>query len=216
MHIGRGHIKTVALWLAGTVFTVLLVAPVGQFFISLAEEWGWYQHPNAKVATVVAWFTAFAGHSWFHWIGGSIIGFAIGVWLDTLFKRQSATLAINEIDKESLASEAEILAANVSELIGDYSARAQIAWLQDPTAEGGMRFKHAEIEAKAIERYGEKYHKDVWRVIALAQKCIELDHGEIWMMSHGINYHLIEQLPILLTKIAVNLRHSQPNLPMLE
>jgi hypothetical protein len=169
---------------------------------------------------VIAWFTACAGNSWFHWIGGGIIGFAVGAWLDTLLKRQSAKLANNEIDRETLASEAETLAANISALIGDYSGRAQIAWHQDAAtmrAGRGIFVNTAEIEAKAVERYGEKYHKDVWRVIALAQKCIQLDdRTEIWFASQSFNYRQIEQLPVLLAKIAVNLRHSQPDVPMLE
>jgi hypothetical protein len=75
---------------------------------------------------------------------------------------------------------------------------------------------HARIQAQAIERYGEKYHRDVWRVIALAQKCIQLDRGDMWRISHGIRFEQVEQLPMVLTKIAAALRYPQPDLPMLD
>jgi hypothetical protein len=88
MQINRFHVRKVALYLAGIAIAVALVAPAGQFFISLADERGWYKNPNAKVATVIAWINTTAASPWFHWIAGSIVGFAIGVWLDALLKRR--------------------------------------------------------------------------------------------------------------------------------
>jgi hypothetical protein len=91
MRITRSHIRNGAIYLAGAVVTVAILAPVGQFFISLADEWGWYQHPSAKVAAVLMWLATLTGHAWFHWSGGAIVGFAVGVWLDALMKRRDDT-----------------------------------------------------------------------------------------------------------------------------
>lgn len=70
-------------------FTIAVVAPAGQFFISLAEERGWYQNPSAKLRAVIAFFAAIASSPLFHWVGGAIIGFAGGVSLDIILKRRN-------------------------------------------------------------------------------------------------------------------------------
>jgi hypothetical protein len=92
MRIRMSYVRRIALSLVATVFTIAFVAPLGQFFISLAEEYGWYQNPSAKVRTVIAFFAAIASSPWFHWAGGIIIGFAVGVWLDATLKRLDETL----------------------------------------------------------------------------------------------------------------------------
>jgi len=91
MQIKRAHVRRVAGFLAATVFAIAFVAPIGQFFISLAEEYGWYQNPGAKLRAVIAFF-AIASSPSFHWAGGIIIGFAVGVWLDATLKRRDETL----------------------------------------------------------------------------------------------------------------------------
>lgn len=111
MRITRHQIRKATFCLMGIVFAVSFTAPVGQFFISLVEEWGWYQHPNARVATMltvaIAWFSAVAQNSWFHWMGGGIVGFALGAWIDAVFKvretRQSTkhSSAFQALTKES-------------------------------------------------------------------------------------------------------------------
>jgi hypothetical protein len=158
---------------------------------------------------------------WFHWIGGALVGFAAGVWIDVLLKRQTADTSAKEIDKEALAAEAEALAGGISSLVGDYAGRAQIAWHQDAAdfrvnmPRRPMMENKAKIEAAALEKYGEKYHKDVWRIISLARKCTPLDYNLIWLVEHGIRFTNIEQLPSILTKIAVDLRHPQSDIPMI-
>ena len=89
MRIRRSHVRRIALFLVATVFTIAVVAPAGQFFISLAEERGWYQNPSAKLRAVIAFFAEIASSPLFHWVGGAIIGFAGGVWLDVTLKRRN-------------------------------------------------------------------------------------------------------------------------------
>jgi|SRR5215469_594341 len=88
MEINRTFVRRAALSLAGVVFTIVVVAPLSQFSISLAEEHAWYQNPSAKVRAVITFFAAITDNHWFHWIGGTIIGFAFGVWLDAILKRR--------------------------------------------------------------------------------------------------------------------------------
>jgi len=89
MRIRRSYVRRTTLFLVATVFTIAVVAPAGQFFISLAEEGGWYQNPSAKLRAVIAFFAAIASSPLFHWIGGAIIGLAGGVWLDAILKRRN-------------------------------------------------------------------------------------------------------------------------------
>jgi hypothetical protein len=58
----RMYVRRIASFLAATV----LVPPAGQFFISLAEEQGWYQNPGAKLRAVIAFFAAITNSSLFH------------------------------------------------------------------------------------------------------------------------------------------------------
>jgi hypothetical protein len=160
---------------------------------------------------------------WYWLAVGAATGLAVGTWLDAFLKRQSIATPSNAIDRQALASEADNLAASISVLVSDYTSRLQIAWHEDSAglraamADGNaLMGNHARIQAQAIERYGEKYHRDVWRVIALAQKCIQLDRGDMWRISHGIRFEQVEQLPMVLTKIAAALRYPQPDLPMLD
>lgn len=92
----RHRVRTIALWVVGAVFTIMVAAPAGQFFINLVEGWGWLQNPDGKVATVIAFFASVAASAWFHWTGGALIGFAAGVWMDFLLRRREQRAALDE------------------------------------------------------------------------------------------------------------------------
>jgi hypothetical protein len=94
MGISWSHIRVVAGWMAISVVSATVFGPIGQFFISLADERGWYQHPGAKMSAVIAWLSTLTGNAWFHWIGGGIVGFAIGAWVDGWVRRGSGTLSL--------------------------------------------------------------------------------------------------------------------------
>lgn len=81
-------IQKVALSAAGFVVTVAIGSPVGQFFIALADERGWYQNPSRRLAAMMDVMAAIADSSWFHWIGGAVVGLAIGLWLDRLLRKR--------------------------------------------------------------------------------------------------------------------------------
>jgi hypothetical protein len=100
MHITWSHVKQSAISLAGVAITVAVIAPVGQFFISIADEQGFYKNATGRLSAVIAWFSTLTAHSWFHWLAGGLIGFAAGAWLDALMKGRSPS-ANEDKDKEA-------------------------------------------------------------------------------------------------------------------
>lgn len=219
------HVRWAFASLASLIITVAIVPPAGQFFISLAEERGLYAHPSASVSVMTDWLVPLTASPWFHWIGGGVVGFTIGVRLDALFKRQSQPPALRQVDRDALAAEAISLADNIAQLVGDYIARDHVASQQRSVIGVGSHDEaarvlrnamaaKAEAEGRFIEKYYEKYHSDVWRVISMAQKCIKLDYGQVWHISHRIGNLDIPLLPKLLMQIAVGLRHTQADVPM--
>jgi hypothetical protein len=87
MQICWRHIKDMTIWLASIVVAVAFVAPLGQFFISLWDERGSYQHPNATLDAIIRSLSAVAANAMFHWVGGGIVGFAAGAWLGAVSSR---------------------------------------------------------------------------------------------------------------------------------
>lgn len=116
-------------WAAAVVSTIVLVPVVGEFFVRLAEEFGWYEHPTATVKLLTRALSDVVGHDLFCWIAGGVLGFTGGVWLDAVVRRrQPATLHAKEIDREALAAEAEGVSKAVATLLGEYYARSAQEW----------------------------------------------------------------------------------------
>jgi len=74
--------------IGGAIFVVSTVA--GGFILALCDDAGWFKKPWEKVAALIALAHWLTGNPWVHWIGGGIIGFAIGVWLDDVLRRSAA------------------------------------------------------------------------------------------------------------------------------
>lgn len=87
--------RHVAFWATVTV----IGAVGGNFFISLADERGWYKSPSARVDALIAWLPSIVGSSWFPWVSGGVVGFTIGAWLDTLFIKQPMPVALSETQR---------------------------------------------------------------------------------------------------------------------
>lgn len=214
----RKKLRRWALYVASAIALGVVV----EFFIELAKERGLYEEPSSKVATVLSAIQLVTAQSWFPWLAGFAFGLCLGLWVDAALRRREQrdpALPASEIDREALAAEADQLAAKVAALIGEYEGRAAVAWEEDSNSvtlsRGEARtYKHAEVRARLMEKYGEKYHADVWRIIALARKCISLPYGDIWQISHGASDHDIKQIPRTLSTIAVSLRQPQPDIPL--
>lgn len=89
----RGAIRRAALWLS----LIVIVPVASEFFIELAREQGLYEQPTAKAAAVLGVLQAITGHPVFPWIAGGILGFTIGVWLDTFLRRRETGRPIEPI-----------------------------------------------------------------------------------------------------------------------
>jgi hypothetical protein len=75
----------------------ILATVIGGFILKLCEGASWYTRPWHTVAIVVTVLSTLLESTWFHWIGGLIIGFGLGIWLDDLLRRlaeRSATLPV--------------------------------------------------------------------------------------------------------------------------
>ena len=121
MRISRSRIRQVTLYLAGLVVACAVIAPAGQFFIALADERHWYEHPSQQVAALLAFFASLSANPWFHWFGGAIVGFAIGVRMDALLRRReegavSAKAPISELSQPSTAQLAPSVTKPIVEL----------------------------------------------------------------------------------------------------
>ena len=158
--------------------------------------------PQVNCVNAVAWFSAvILILAW--WVG----------------RRRKTKILFPEINRESLADEAEALSRNISALYGEYAGRMAVAWQADTertiSSKGVLfsREQSTDIRARLMERYGEKYNAEVWRIISVAQKCLSLDRNDVWRVSHGINDHDIQAVIVLLSSIATRLRYPQPDIP---
>lgn len=86
MPISRSTIRKIA----AAIGAVVLSPVLGQFFVSLAQGWGWYDAPSRKVAFVTDALSVIAANPWFHWFGGIVVGFVAGIWMIRLFPESTA------------------------------------------------------------------------------------------------------------------------------
>lgn len=76
--------------LASVSFLFLTVVTL--WITAYSDEKRWFAHPSEQLAAVLTLSHLILANWWFHWIGGGVIGFAIGTWLDALLRRKTATL----------------------------------------------------------------------------------------------------------------------------
>lgn len=83
---------------AALVLVALIVAPiivdvVAPFFVAWARSSGLYEHPSERIANMMRLVGTLIANPWFHWIGGGILGFAAGLWVDSALRQYEATSA---------------------------------------------------------------------------------------------------------------------------
>jgi len=71
-------VRVAALWFAGFIVTTV----AGGFILQLCEGANWYKHPWDTVAAVIAVVHWLLASATFHWVGGIIVGLAVGIWVD--------------------------------------------------------------------------------------------------------------------------------------
>lgn len=77
-----------ATFIVGTLATLWIAA--------YSEEHHWFAHPSDQLAAVMSFLAAVLGNAWFHWIGGAVFGFAVGVWLDAFLRKKAANESLME------------------------------------------------------------------------------------------------------------------------
>ena len=73
---------------------VILSGVVGEFFIELARERGWYESPSLRVDAAMSGFNAFVTQQWVLFLATLVGGLTGGVWLDALLRKLTKTLPI--------------------------------------------------------------------------------------------------------------------------
>lgn len=196
---------------------------------NLAARLGWGNiladafAPQAGASPVVE----FLQHPAVLWTALVGLGMAAGMWIDSLLYRRERKPLEEEarrhfIDRVELSKEAEELARQLGALAGHGHARHAIAWQEEtedlrstlPSVPMPSRSRTARERASVVEKYGEKFHADAWRIINAAGRLIPLDRGDLWRVEHVmISGHGIEEMSAFLMAIANDLRF--PNEPLL-
>jgi hypothetical protein len=82
MQIDYGKMLTLlrkwALAFAGFIF----VTVASGFILQLCAEADWYKDAWKTVHVMTALITGLLASTWFHWLGGMGVGFALGIWID--------------------------------------------------------------------------------------------------------------------------------------
>ncbi len=98
--MGRRRIRKILLWLTGTTVASFVIGPLGEWFIELARQMGWYDNPKetaegaiAKflntLAAISAWISgSFFNPTWMTVGAGVIFAFTAGFWADAWFVRR--------------------------------------------------------------------------------------------------------------------------------
>ncbi|MGA0597572.1 hypothetical protein [Enterovirga sp. CN4-39] len=149
-----------------------------------------------------------------------LLGFCIGVWLDAILRKRE--FEYEQIDRNKLADEIEIVARKISQIAADGAAAEVIGWEQDsqelmaqPSGTRHLtRDRATAARGRALEKYGE-YHFPIETLLAKAAKCVSLDRSDLWRVSHILSSGRdIGEMARFLAVIAIELRHPQPTLPI--
>lgn len=83
--------STILLWLRRGAFALgglFLTTLFGLWLAAVADQNKWFENPNAQLEAAMNFASGILASEWFHWLGGAILGFGGGVWLDTFLRRR--------------------------------------------------------------------------------------------------------------------------------
>ncbi|MBY0582357.1 MAG: hypothetical protein K2P68_05480 [Sphingomonas sp.] len=220
----RSTIRKFSTWLLAGI----AIAVIGQFFIQVAQDKGWYTRAGHKWDVAMTFLLS----SWTLYPATLLAGFVVGLWVDAILAKRERKPLEEEaqrhyIDRLALALEAEILSREIAALAGAGQARAAIAWQEDTSEmisrgpeepRRPTRDRSVSERAKIIEKYGEKYHADAWRIIDAAGRLMPLDRNDVWQVSHLLHGgYDIDKMSSYLMRIANGLRYpNEPQLPEID
>ena len=84
----RSFVARIANWAVAGVVAVVVLPIAGQFSINVAQQNGVFDHPWAVPMTVIGFLLSVISTKTFGWIGGLVIGFGAGTWLDSVLRRR--------------------------------------------------------------------------------------------------------------------------------
>lgn len=202
----RAIIRRAAAGAVATIFAMVVIGPGGDFFSELARENGAYISPTQRVKTVIDWFSAVVGSYPFGWVAGGVLGFAVGAWLDAVFKRKEAP-ADTTAEREALAARAHDLAARLSGAKAQLDSDSVLARAEDVARSmeskdysGSDRQDRA--NARAAEKYGTAFEAEVLQVMYAAAKFVPIGPWRPRDIGDALEK---------LTRIEASLRDPRPN-----
>lgn len=116
----------------------------------MAEENGLYDKPTERVGSAMSGISVLVSHPVFHWTAGILIGFAVGVWLDTwlrkFYHQNDSLISASEWRPEGL--HVSWMTVNAKRLYTDYYIEIAVhgfnatgASISIGDATGNMRFR---------------------------------------------------------------------------
>lgn len=162
-------------------------------------------------------------------LGGTVCAWAYAALIGRERKTEETVRIAHQIDRDALAKEVETLADEISAVSGEYRAQSILASQRDFDAHRAAMYSNlkagdpppmitqdhsTEARAKLLQRFNDKIGSArIFNILLRVQKCISLDRSDIWHFERGIDTHQIEELPKLLSMIAVELRYPGETIP---
>ena len=113
------NFRRIARWGAFVLFMVVLVpiivSVVGEFFIELAREKGFYSDPSNRLDAAMTAFTTFVTQTWLLVAAGFFGGLVTGLWLDLILRGKQYRKAGVPVSKEALENARALIAARSSQ-----------------------------------------------------------------------------------------------------
>jgi hypothetical protein len=241
----RKIIRVIATWVLVGCIAAIVVSVVGEWFIHVAEDKGWYQNAGRSwdraMSVIFAMFS-----SWPFWIFTALVGgVTAGLWIDSYFAKREKNKAVAEaieqaraevaleignaklakVNRLELAVEAEKLAHQVAELASEQKAAETVAWEEDmnerhfqPAGSPRLpRTRSVNARADAQMKFGAKgYEAKFWSIIARAEKCIQLHYHDLWHLSHGADSRDFVGITKILMKTSADLRYDEKDIIMVD
>lgn len=219
-------VRRLITWVAGGVAGAVGFGVIGQWFIQVAEDKGWYAHAGQTWDRIMsgllgALTSPIATHA-----AMGCVALAAGMWLDFILYRRERrpvedSIAQAVIDRQKLADDALAVGQGICRLTAQGQARLQTASEADrKLSRQPETFSYNENrvreEAVLLDKYAEQFHAEVWRVLDLSARTLRLDQSMMWRLRNTTSIYELEELGKHLLSISNDLRFpGNPHLPLL-
>ncbi len=136
------HIYRIVRWLFTATAAVIIIPVGGEFFIDLAREHGFYEHPSEAATEIINFFISIADLPFLRPLALVLLGIVIGLWVDSLARKQQFKVEVNRL------SSSEIMTTQQDNISDDKSERVIIDVTPDFLI--GLHKNYMSIEAKRL------------------------------------------------------------------